>query len=133
MSFFEGFNSLFDWMFPKTLKEHTENLDKKMQDLYDKMGWGNYENPLNKTISPEESLKMKESPAKGKKGYLLYSPFGRKEHGYFFRIYNSDGTFTDYDINCEELEVEILCDSVAFYENENGKKTLDWSSRALGR
>lgn len=76
---------------------------------------------------------MTETSAKGKKGYLLYSPFGRKEHGYFFRIYNSDGTFTDYDINCEELEIEILCDWVAFYENENGKKTLDWSSKALGR
>jgi hypothetical protein len=132
-------------MFPKTLKEQTEDLDERMQNLYDKMGWGNYENPLDKmgwgnyenpldkTISPEESLKMKEAPAKGKKGYLLYSPFVRKEHRYFFRIYNSDGTFTDYDIDCEELEVEILCDWVAFYENENGKKTLDWSSRALGR
>jgi hypothetical protein len=35
MSFLNGFLSLFDWMFPKTL-------DDSMQELYDKMGWGKY-------------------------------------------------------------------------------------------
>ena len=29
---------LFDWMFPRTL-------DERMQDLYDRMGWGEYRNP----------------------------------------------------------------------------------------
>ena len=38
---------------------------------------------------------MKEIDAKGKRGYLLYSPIG---NSHFFRIYHND-TFTDYDIN----------------------------------
>jgi len=47
MSFIKGFTSLFDWMFPpKTYQELTEELDEKMQDLYDKNGWGKYHNPL---------------------------------------------------------------------------------------
>lgn len=47
MSFLRGFTSLFDWMFPsKTYQELTEELDEKMQDLYDKNGWGQYQNPL---------------------------------------------------------------------------------------
>jgi len=37
-SFLKGFFSLFDWVFPKTL-------DESMQDLYDNMGWGKYNNP----------------------------------------------------------------------------------------
>jgi len=47
MSFIKGFTSLFDWMFPsKTYQELTEELDEKMQDLYDKNGWGQYQNLL---------------------------------------------------------------------------------------
>ena len=39
MSFLKGFTSVFDWMFPpRTLDEH-------LQDLYDDMGWGKYQNP----------------------------------------------------------------------------------------
>ena len=38
MSFFKGFSSIFDWMFPRTL-------DEQLQDLYDDMGWGEYKNP----------------------------------------------------------------------------------------
>lgn len=45
MSFYKGFLSLFDWMFPKTLEEQFEDLDNSMQKLYDKMGWGKYNNP----------------------------------------------------------------------------------------
>lgn len=30
--------SLFHWMFPRTL-------DEQLQDLYDDMGWGKYQNP----------------------------------------------------------------------------------------
>lgn len=39
MSFLKGFFSLFDWMSPRTL-------DDSMQELYDKMNWGEYKNPL---------------------------------------------------------------------------------------
>lgn len=45
MSFLKGFFSLFDWMFPKTLEEQFEDLDNSMQDLYDRMGWGEYKKP----------------------------------------------------------------------------------------
>jgi hypothetical protein len=46
-SFLKGFMSLFDWVFPsKNYEESSEELDDQMQELYDKMGWGKYENPL---------------------------------------------------------------------------------------
>jgi hypothetical protein len=44
-SFLKGFMSIFDWMCPRTL-------DEKLQDLYDDMGWGKYQNPI------EEYAKM---------------------------------------------------------------------------
>ncbi len=52
MSFLKGFLSLFDWMFPpKTYQELTEELDGQMQDLYTKMNWGQYQNPLKYSYS----------------------------------------------------------------------------------
>ena len=44
-SFLKGFFSLFDWMSPKTVDETIDNLDNQMQDLYDRMGWGQYKKP----------------------------------------------------------------------------------------
>lgn len=44
-SFFKGFFSLFDWMSPKTLDESINDLDNQTQELYNKMGWGKYNNP----------------------------------------------------------------------------------------
>jgi hypothetical protein len=41
-SILKGFASLFDWIFPKTYQEMSDDLDEKMQDLYDKNGWGKY-------------------------------------------------------------------------------------------
>ena len=47
MSFLKGFTSLFDWMFPpKTYQELSDDLDDKMQELYNRCGWGKYNNPL---------------------------------------------------------------------------------------
>jgi len=47
MSLLKGFTSLFDWMFPsKTYQELSDDLDIKMQELYDRNGWGKYNNPL---------------------------------------------------------------------------------------
>lgn len=47
MSLLKGFTSLFDWMFPpKTYQELSDDLDNKMQELYDEHGWGKYTNPL---------------------------------------------------------------------------------------
>jgi len=42
MSFLKGFTSLFDWMFPQSYQEMSDDLDEKKQDLYDKNGWGKY-------------------------------------------------------------------------------------------
>ena len=44
-SFLRGCFSLFDWMFPRTMEERMEDLDDSMQDLYDRMGWGEYQKP----------------------------------------------------------------------------------------
>lgn len=44
-SFLKGFFSLFDWMSPKSLDESMNDLDNQMQDLYDRMGWGEYKKP----------------------------------------------------------------------------------------
>jgi len=57
MSFLKGFFSLFDWMFPpRTYKELSEELDEKMQDLYIKMNWGQYQNPLKYPYSLSSSV-----------------------------------------------------------------------------
>lgn len=73
---------------------------------------------------------MKETSAKNTKGYILYSPF--RENKYFFRVYQEDGKYKDYDLNIEELEIEILSEHASFYE-ENGKNKLDFSSKVLGK
>jgi hypothetical protein len=73
---------------------------------------------------------MEEINAKGTKGFILYSPFGGKER-YFFRVYEKDETFKDYDLKCEELEVTIGSDFYSLYDSE-GKKFLDFSSEVLG-
>lgn len=74
---------------------------------------------------------MKETNAKGTKGFILYSPFGGKGR-YFFRIYKEDGTFEDYDLRCEELEITIDSDFYSLYDSD-GNKFLDFSSEVLGR
>jgi len=72
-------------------------------------------------------VKYEEKPAKGKKGFLLYSPF---REGYFFRIYDGEN-FKDYDLIAEEIEIKIL-EGVSLYESEERNK-LDFSSKALGK
>ena len=76
----------------------------------------------------ENLLNYKEKSAKGKRGFLLYSPI-RQE--YFFRIYK-DENFTDYNLLAEEIEIEIVGDWVSLHESE-GHNKLDFSSKALGR
>jgi hypothetical protein len=46
-SFLKGFTSLFDWMFPaNTYQELSNDLDDRMQELYDRHNFGKYNNPL---------------------------------------------------------------------------------------
>jgi hypothetical protein len=63
-NFLKGFFSIFN-LFPssKSYDEITKELDNKMQDLYDRMGWGKYNNPcsahntagdLTRSISSDE-------------------------------------------------------------------------------
>jgi hypothetical protein len=72
-----------------------------------------------------------EVPAKGKRGFLLYSPFSKK---HFFRVYDPEDKhkFTDYDLCAEDIEVEILDDFVCLYLGED-KNRLDYSSKVLGK
>lgn len=54
MSFWESFAKIFN-LFPssKSYDEISEELDNKMQNLYDRMGWGVYKNPLsNSPVTP---------------------------------------------------------------------------------
>jgi len=71
---------------------------------------------------------MSIQPAKGKKGFLLYSPFTKI---YFFRIYDGEGGFTDYDICACDIEIEILDEHLELYEGDRNK--LDYSRKVLGK
>jgi hypothetical protein len=60
MSFLKGFFSIFN-LFPqqKSYQKLTNELDNKMQNLYDKMGWGTYKNPLNNSWSVASEVTQK--------------------------------------------------------------------------
>lgn len=76
---------------------------------------------------------IREIPAKGIRGFLLYSPFAKK---HFFRVYDRDNKniFTDYDISCEEIEIELLSNYNSLYQDiESQDYSLDWSSEARGK
>lgn len=50
MSFVKEFMSLFDWFsISKSYTQMSNDLDNSMVNLYDKMGWGSYSNPLKTT------------------------------------------------------------------------------------
>jgi hypothetical protein len=71
----------------------------------------------------------KVSPAGGAKGFICRGAVDRKE---FFRVYESDGTFIDYDLNHDDLEVTISTEAQAsFYRNSRGN-VLDHSPEVLG-
>jgi len=90
-------------------------------------------------------MKDNETPAIGKKGCLLYSPFTGK---HFFRIYdeekdeNGRKNFIDYHLCAEDIDIEIQDSSTSLYveipqdsdpKNKSGEGRLDWSSKTLGR
>lgn len=69
--------------------------------------------------------------ADGVKGFLLYNPFIKE---YFFRIYNEDKTFVDYDLRTEEIEVQIIDPHGFLTLKEDGDSNeLTWSDRAKGK
>jgi hypothetical protein len=77
---------------------------------------------------------MKEIPAKGVKGFILYNPFDKN---HFFRVYSEGKSFKDYKICAEDIEIEILDAHISLYEYEGGVSLyngkLDYSSKLLGR
>lgn len=68
-----------------------------------------------------------EKPAGGTKGVLCKSAVG----DYFFRVYATDGTFTDYSIRHDELEVTISADEMASFFRIGDDYILDHSSSVL--
>jgi hypothetical protein len=72
---------------------------------------------------------INEKPVFGVRGFFLYSPISQK---YFFRVYYLDGKFIDYDIRCEEIEIELIGEWNSLYHNtETDEHYIDWSSKAL--
>jgi len=70
---------------------------------------------------------MKPKSANGISGVLL--PIGEV---WIFRVYHSDGEFTDYDIFHSDLSVTINDGDAYFYELEDGESYLDHSPQTLG-
>lgn len=71
-----------------------------------------------------------EKPAKGVKGFFLYSPSDKK---YFFRVYDQEDKkkFTDYQVTAEDIEVELVSDYNALYDEDDAENRLDYSSKVL--
>lgn len=67
------------------------------------------------------------APAAGVSGMLLKDIEGC----YFFRIYHSDNTFTDYELRHDDLSVTINEDALANLYCLNGRNILDHSPEVL--
>jgi len=89
---------------------------------------------MERVAAAHNDMKNTEVPAKGIRGFFLYSPV-TKEH--FFRVYDllDKSKFTDFKVTAEEIEVELISDFNSFYiDPENPEKNkLDFSSRVLGK
>lgn len=90
-----------------------------------------------------------ERPAAGVHGFLLWNPIDKE---FFFRIYhprspeaqaavdagnrdpeNVHKDFTDYTLDTEELEVELLGDAALYDgEGDNPRHFISWQSGVLG-
>ena len=68
------------------------------------------------------------SPAAGVTGFLLK----RMDGAFFFRVYTSNGDFTDYDIRHDDLEVTIAPDALASFYQVGDRRLLDHSPEVLG-
>ena len=68
-------------------------------------------------------------PADGTTGFICKDAIDRKP---FFRIYESDGTFTDYDLHHDDLEVTITHEALASFYKSKDRHVLDHSPQVLG-
>jgi hypothetical protein len=66
--------------------------------------------------------------AGGVEGMLLRSFNGR----YFFRVYHDGGTFTDYQLQHDDLSVVITKDALAAFYQLADRNVLDHSPEVLG-
>ena len=73
-----------------------------------------------------------ETPAIGVKGFILRDFYTKSV---FFRVYNKDHTFVDYDIAHNDLEVTINDESASLYRTEANPESgvIDYTSKILGR
>ena len=67
-------------------------------------------------------------PAKGVRGCIIDSFDG----SYYFRVYNPDHTFVDYQLRHHDLMVIIDDDDAVLYDDENST-LLDYSPQTLGK
>ena len=67
-------------------------------------------------------------PAKGLRGHIIDSFDG----SYYFRVYDKDHNFTDYDLRHCDLTVIIDDDDAVLYDDELGQR-LDHAPSTLGR
>jgi hypothetical protein len=71
---------------------------------------------------------MKPISANGVRGHLLEN----FEGGYYFRVYDADHNFVDYDLHHCDLTVTISDPDAFFYNDEHGIR-LDHSPATLGK
>jgi hypothetical protein len=67
--------------------------------------------------------------ANGATGFICRSAI---DGSHFFRVYESDGNFVDYDIQHDELEVTISAGAMASFYRVGDEKILDHSPEVLG-
>jgi hypothetical protein len=72
---------------------------------------------------------MKATSANGVEGCLIYAHVLGK---FFFRVYDADYNFKDYDILHSDLVVTINDADAFFYEGTDGELQLDHSPATLG-
>ena len=70
---------------------------------------------------------MKPTKIEKLKGILCKSIDGE----FFLRTYNEDGTFNDYGIRHNDLEIQILDDDAYIYEKD-GDLYINYSPKTLG-
>lgn len=66
--------------------------------------------------------------ANGVEGHLIYTAMGY----FMFRVYEQDGSFTDYKILHSDLLLKIIDADAAFYEERDGTPVLDHLPTTLG-
>jgi len=68
--------------------------------------------------------------AKGVKGFILGA--GLNYPPVFFRVYDEEGGFKDYNLLHNDLEIEIICDDAILEEKSEGGNTLDYTHAIRG-